>query len=249
MIALFGFVASDDFCQTFKRHGNRISYIYKQGQRKGTKSTDESIHHIIIDGKYWDLEFDSVKHTVGFDRTKSHLAPHFTDQYIGTACVWEGSKEEGGCRTYLFPKNDTHKQVNETSIANNIFDRVRNLNEYSEPVTRQVLNMRSDNYEFVNSANKYNWHPEVELAIGSDKRFNRLVISYQSLPDFTIFTTVNQEDPKNGSHFDHNREVIGISNQYSEQKKGLGYLLLIKEGDEVFWCWQFIDNHNVGMKL
>ena len=202
-------------------------------------------HHILIDGKYWNLEFNTANHTIGFNANESHLAPHFTDKYIGAACVWEGKMEEGECRTYLFPKNETHKWVNETSIANNTFDRVRNLVEFSEPVTRRVLQMRSDNYRFVNPTNKEIWYPEVELAIGSDKRFNRLVISYQLTPDFTIFTSVNREDPKNESHFDHNREVIGISNQYSDEKKKLGYIILTKEDDQVFWCWQMIDDHNV----
>ena len=130
MIAFIGFVASEDFCQAFKGHNNTISYIFKQTLRTKTLplAPIES-HHIIIDGKYWNLEFDTKLHTIVFNRSESHSAPHLTDKYIGAACLWEGSKEEGQCRTYLFPKNEIHNWVNEIIVANNKFNKVMNLDE------------------------------------------------------------------------------------------------------------------------
>ena len=250
MIAFVGFGASEDFCQAFKRHDNTISYVYKQTLRtKVLPMARIESHHIIIDGKYWNLEFDTKLHTISFDRYESHSAPLFTDQNIGAACLWKGSKEEGECLTYIFRKNDTHKSIDETSIWNNTFDRVRDLNEFSKPVTRQVLNLRSDNYAFVNSVNKDNWTNEVEFAVGSGKRFKRLVfrVVAQSFTEFTFFIVFSDitEKPNNDFYFDHNRDIIGISNQYSAQKNDLGYLVLTKEGDQVYWCWQWRNDTNV----
>ena len=250
LIAFIGFVASEDFCQAFRGHGNGISYIYNQRLRQDDWQkfwykivpNRYATHSIIIDSKYWNLVFDSVSHNISFEANTSQSAPHFTDQYIGAACVWEGYQESGSCQTYLFPKNNTHKWVNETSIADNTFDTFRNLDEYSEPVTRQVLGMRSDEYVFVNDNG---WKAEVEFVLGSGKRFNRLVLNFQMLENLTIFTSVIREDPSDGSYFDHNREIIGISNQYSDQKIDLGYLVLTKERQQVFWCWQSIQDHNV----
>ena len=204
-------------------------------------------HHIIIDGKYWNLEFDTKLHTIVFNRSESHLAPHFTDKYIGAACLWEGSKEEGECRTYLFPKNEIHNWVNEIIVANNKFNKVMNLDEYSEPVTRQVSIMRPDYYSFVISGDNYNLIPEVELAIGSNKRFNRMVFTFQMMTTVldSIVAAFKWEDPIDSSYFDHNRDMIGISKQYSDQNKDYGYLILTKEGDQVYWCWQWIKDHNV----
>ena len=184
---------------------------------------------------------------MNFDRNESHLAPLFTDQYMGAVCAWNGSILNGSCLTLLFPKNDTHKWVTEIIVANNKFNKVMNLDEYSEPVTRQVLIMRPNYYWFVISGNNYNLIPEVELAIGSNKRFNRMVFTFQMMTTVldSIVAAFKWEDPIDSSYFDHNRDMIGISKQYSDQKKDYGYLILTKEGDQVYWCWQWIKDHNV----
>ena len=245
MIAFVGFVASEDFCQAFKGHNNTISYVYKQILRIQFKDillfTTQTLH-IIIDGKYWNLEFDIRQHTIVFNRSESHSAPHFTDNYLGAACAWKGTIGGGEGAAWLFPKKDTHKWVNETSIANNTFDRVRNLVEYSEPVTRPVLNMQSGNYSFVYSDYDLviprSLNPVIEFAIGSYGRFNRVSLNFQPYnANNALYTLTLWKDSNNGSYFDHNRQVIGISNQYSEQNNDYGYLVLTKEGDQVYWCW------------
>ena len=104
---------------------------------------------------------------------------------------------------------------------------MRKLVEYSDPVIRPVMNMQSDNYSFVYSLdynidkpNSWNIKPVIEFAIGSYKRFNRKVLTFQveGYANNSINTIPNVKDPNNGFYFDHNRQVIGISNQYSYQK-------------------------------
>ena len=213
LIAFVGFVASEDFCQEFRRHGNKISYIYKQTLRiQALRVPAIQKHHIIIDGKYWNLEFDIKYDTIDFKSNESHSAPHFTDNYMGAACAWEGTIGGGGCRTLLLPKKDTHKWFNEISIENNTFDRVRNLDEYSEPVTRPVTGMQSDNYAFVYPVD-YNifdskiwiYSPVIEFAIGSHKRFNRVVLTLlvENNQNNSINAIPTVDDPNNGSYFDH----------------------------------------------
>ena len=220
--------------------------------RADRPKTGISVHHIIIDGKYWDLGFDSVKHTVSFNASLSQSAPHFTDQYIGAACVLTNKDDE--CRTYLVPKNDTHKWINETSIAGNRFDRVRNLNEYSKPVTRHVLGLEADNYRFAISANIYTYLPKIELIkkMGtSGKQFIRLVYIIKRNRDssitFTFDTSIKNSSGSQDLRLDESKEVIGISHQYSNQD--LGYIILFKEGEQVFWCWQWHENYNVSITV
>ena len=154
-IGFIGFVTSEDFCQVFKGRNGTISYLYMQGV--AYKSNPIGVHHIIIDGKYWDLEFDSVEHTVGFDRTKSHTALHFTDQYMGAVYCWKAKnkEEDDDWVTFLLPKENYPKWFNETRIPEDTFDRVRNLDVFSKPVTRQVLSMNpeNNNYRFAMAAN------------------------------------------------------------------------------------------------
>ena len=161
------------------------------------------------------------------------------------------------------PKEDNLKWFNETSIPDNKFDRVRNLNEFSEPVTRRVLRTTPGNY-YNRFAIPANLKPDIyyqgkfcklefirEMGT-TGKQFNRYVYLVYTNETFITAVIVAAEKDSSGNHylrFDESKEVIGINVQYSNHKKDLGYIVLFKEEDQVFWCWQWHDNYDVSITI
>ena len=128
-------VVSDDFCEAFRAEGNRISYLYKQGLVKGDYYSPTI--HVIINGKSWDLMFNTQKRHVTFNSQVSQSAPYFTNQYIGAACFWIGGPQ-GKCDTILFPKGDTITKVNVTWFVKKKHYPPERLKEFIPPFERTV---------------------------------------------------------------------------------------------------------------
>ena len=93
IMAFSGSILSDDFCQAFRRMGNRISYVYKHGLKPG--KYEISTFQVIVDRMYWDFLFNLTTHLTTFYDRESYSAPFFTDDNILGPHVYgeEGTKK------------------------------------------------------------------------------------------------------------------------------------------------------------
>ena len=241
IIAFNSSVVSDDFCKAFRGLGNRISYLYKQGLRDVAVTTNITFH-VIVNGQYWDLVFDTQNQEVWFDSQVNQSAPVFTDQYFGAAYYWRAIDNNEKADTLLFPRGETIDKVMVTRIPNQNHMEVRQLKDFSEPEERNVSGLPRAKYGFVHTSQRYKG---MDFAVGQQpgKAFTRMYYLFTGGGEKGFDALSLHDDDTNITiDFNLDKELIGMWIQWSYNR---GHILLLRDNQEVFWCWRKSDEDEV----
>ena len=243
-------VVSIDFCDAFRRQENRISYLYKQGLRKGDYVTQTI--HVIIDGQYWDFLFNTHTHNVEFKASVSQSAPIFTDDYMAAVCLWRGG-ENGKCDTLLLPRKGHRGKVNVTRIDNNDHKGVKPLNQFSTPEEWTVNGLPDFEYVLADGGlEKFKDKARVDFAVGRvpGRSLSRMFYDFEEVANYRFnVTEVSSDYTSKSKSFQMDREVIGICYQWSNDIKDFGHIVLMRDRQVVYWCWRNVEDTGVAILL
>ena len=199
-------------------------------------------HHIIIDGKYWNLAFVKKDSTVKLDANQSFLAPHFTDDFFEAACLSKGQSDTLTFQILLFKRN-TKDKVYVTEVPNNKYNYTRDLSDFSEPKEFALTGQTLPEFAFAYREIAGWGNRGIDLAMGSSKtKFIKKRLSFK-LTDATTFALEISEISNEYKDITETKDVIGIGYQYSEGKNGL--LILLKKDQKIYWCWRGPDEESV----
>ena len=169
----------------------------------------------------------------------------FTDKYFEAATLWTGGAQ-GNAKTMLFVKDSAHK-VYITNIPGNKFDKAQDLNKFEEPKEYSLLGVPLGNFEFVFRANSPDFNnPGLDFVFKSGTKYKHKRFGFTQLG--SIFEVTDKtKDMINYVDFNHDKEVIMINYQ-SKSNGHLGYLILLQQGQAIYWCWRAFNQTQVSFQ-
>ena len=248
-----GLVQSKEFCSAFREKGNRISYMYRRPYHTIDLNID---HNIIIDGKYWSLQFnDSIDSLYFKDDKQSKDAPVFDAKYLGAACLKRDNMQFIGCDTRLFNINELktytfaeNKVADSFSAKMELSDFIRSTINPIEGL--QVLRDMKPNF-VTNCADR-------DIPLDRDDHVDFIAIHTTSA-NFTTMLSRRMRIIKEADYFQasevgfrelliptNGKQVIGMFAHISSRK---GHIVLMKDKQSVFWCFLLVNQQTVGSFL
>lgn len=250
-------VHSDEFCEAFRSNDNRISYLY----RRPFRDSVNNIHNIIIDGKYWSLNFSYGSGPLKFDdHTQSKSAPVFSNQFFGAVCLHTNRvKDVDQCVTLLFNKNNISwplkivKEWDDFTTEIELSEFARHL---SKPVNVKQLDFALDGFEphFVtNCPDVGTSEPLIEFITTINIPPNKTIMSTRRVS--ITFDSLGQFVATNADDYQGHNRVEGWNQFFSRGKqvmdifantgKNRGYVVIMKDQQKIFWCFRSVGEQQV----
>lgn len=245
-------VVSDDFCEALRKNSNRISYVFQQllkGSENMVDVVNNDRHHIVIGDKYWDLIYVRNKWNVIFEVDSSLASGPFTGDYSSAVCLWRGDYDNGNCVTMLFKKR-VYDKAFVTAVEGNSFNQFHTLDKYSKPEEYSLTGSQLFDFELAHSTEDYN-KEGIDFEVRSGQSLTRRRLQFIEATDGTkSFEVKNSSSLSEISEFVDTKEVIAINVQYryrlnTKAKDRMGYLVLFREDQLIYWCWRPVDDPKV----